>query len=85
MSEVTPLSLDEGESGSRLSTTLLFDIRTLISVISFTFASRLLITGFIKEDLPLLPDPCHFQDYDRSMFPLSLVSRDAPRRCAQIK
>ena len=43
------------------------------------------ITGFIKEDSPLLPNPCHFRDYDRSMFPLSLVPRDAPRRCAQMK
>ena len=33
----------------------------------------LLITEFIEEDSPLLPNPCHFQDYDLSMFPLSLV------------
>ena len=36
----------------------------------------LIITEFIKEDSPLLPNPCHFQDYDRSMFPLSLGPRD---------
>jgi hypothetical protein len=48
-------------------------------------SSRLLITGFIKEDSLLLIDSCHIQDYGRSMFPRSLVPRDAPRRCAQVK
>jgi hypothetical protein len=38
----------------------------------------LLITEFIEEVSPLLPNPGHFQDYDRSMFPLSLVPRDCP-------
>jgi hypothetical protein len=38
----------------------------------------LLITEFIKEVLPLLSDPCHFQDYDRSMFPLILVHACTP-------
>jgi len=28
---------------------------------------ELLITEFIKDVSPLLPNPCHFQDYDRSM------------------
>ena len=27
----------------------------------------LLITEFIKEVSPLLPNPCHFQNYDQSM------------------
>jgi len=35
-------------------------------------SKELLIAEFIKEDSPLLPNPCHFQDHDRSMFPLSL-------------
>ena len=39
----------------------------------------------MKEVAPLLPDPCHFQDYDRSMFPLSLFPRDAPQRFARMK
>ena len=26
----------------------------------------------------MIPKPCHFQQYDRSMFPLGLFSRDAP-------
>ena len=26
---------------------------------------RLLIAEFIKKDSPLLPNPCHFQNYDR--------------------
>ena len=30
---------------------------------------RSLITEFMKEGSPLLPSPCHHQDYDRSMFP----------------
>ena len=30
-------------------------------------ADRELITEFIKEVSPLLPNPWHFQDYDRSM------------------
>jgi hypothetical protein len=38
--------------------------------------SRLLITGFIKEDLPSLPNPCYSQNYDRSMSQLSLVPKD---------
>ena len=29
--------------------------------------TRLLVTELIKEVSPLLPNPCHFQDYDRSM------------------
>ena len=33
----------------------------------------LLITAFIKEESPLLPDPCHFQDYDRSIFRLACI------------
>ena len=28
---------------------------------------ELLITEFIKELSPLLPNPCHFQNYDQSM------------------
>jgi hypothetical protein len=35
------------------------------------------VAEFIKEFAPSLLNLCHFQDYDRSMFPLSLVPRDA--------
>ena len=45
----------------------------------------LLIIEFIEEVSPLLPKPRHFLDYDRSMFPLSLVPREASRTCAHIK
>ena len=38
---------------------------------------QLLVSEFIKEVSPLLPNPCHFQDYDRSMFLLSLIPKDA--------
>ena len=31
----------------------------------------------------VLPNPCRYQDFDRSMSPHSLASRDAPRRCAR--
>jgi len=31
----------------------------------------LLITEFIKEVSPLLPNPCHFQNYDQPMSQLS--------------
>ena len=37
---------------------------------------RLLITEFIQEVSLLLPYSRHLQDFDRSMFPLSLVPRD---------
>ena len=39
---------------------------------------RLLITEFIKEVSPLLPNPCHHQDYDRSIFPRSAWFRRMP-------
>jgi len=44
----------------------------------------LLITELIEEVSPLLPKSCHFQDYDRTMFPLGLFPRDAcsPKLCA---
>ena len=38
----------------------------------------ILITEFIKDVSPLLPDPCHFQDYDRSIIPLTLVHACTP-------
>ena len=52
---------------------------------------RLLITEFIKEDSPLLPNPCHFQIYDQSMSQLSSGSKapftacplSEPERCSQ--
>ena len=34
----------------------------------------LLNTEFIEEVSPLLPNPCHFQNYDQSMSQLSSVS-----------
>ena len=37
---------------------------------------RLLITEFMKEVSPLLPNPCHFQDYGRSMFPRARHDED---------
>jgi hypothetical protein len=42
-----------------------------------------MITEFIKEVSPLLPDPCHFQDYDRSIFPLSPHS--GPGMCIALR
>ena len=38
----------------------------------------LLIAEFIKEVSPLLPNPCHYQDYDRSVFPRSAWLRRMP-------
>jgi len=44
---------------------------------------RLLITEFIKKDSPLLPNPCHFQNNDQSMFQLSSGSEGcSPKMCA---
>ena len=37
--------------------------------------SRVLITEFIKEVSPLLPNLCHHQDYDRSISPGARHSR----------
>ena len=39
---------------------------------------ELLITEFIKDVSPLLPNPCYFQDYDRSM-----LSPDKNAPCIQ--
>ena len=52
-----------------------------------------LITEFIKEVSPLLPNLCHLQDYDRSIFPRSAwfrrmppedVRRAQPRLCSLV-
>jgi len=47
-------------------------------------ADRELITEFIKEVSPLLPNPWHFQDYDRSMlYPAQPGSEGcSPKMCA---
>ena len=42
-----------------------------------TPAHRLLITELIEEVSPVLPNPCRFQNYNRSMFPLSLITSNA--------
>ena len=39
------------------------------------FCEQILVTEFIKEDSPALPNPCHFQNYDQSMSSV-LVPRD---------
>ena len=39
----------------------------------------LLITEFVKEVSSLLPNPCHFQDYDQSMFPSGPCNSDVSR------
>ena len=43
-----------------------------------------LITEFIKEDSPLLPNPCHFQYYDRSMLSPAQPGSEgcSPKMCA---
>ena len=38
----------------------------------------LLFTEFIEDVLPLLPNLCHHQDYERSMFPRSAWFRRTP-------
>ena len=42
-----------------------------------------MITEFIKEISPLMPDPCLFQNYDQSMSQLSSGSEGcSPKMCA---
>ena len=44
---------------------------------------QLLITEFIKEVSPFLPNPCHFQNCDQSMSQLSSGSEGcSPKMCA---
>ena len=48
------------------------------------FPLRPLITDhwIYQGGFAVLPNPCHYQDYDRPMSLLNLAPRDAPRRCA---
>jgi len=45
---------------------------------------RSLITESIKEVSPLLPNPCHHQDYERSIFPPDPYGSEGcpPKICA---
>ena len=41
------------------------------------------VLNLIEEVFPLLPNPCHFQNYDQSMSQLNSASeRCSPRMCA---
>ena len=44
---------------------------------------QLLITEFMQEVSPLLPNPCHFQNYDQTMSQLNSDSEgSSPKMCA---
>jgi len=47
--------------------------------------SKIPMTAFIENVSPLLPKPCHCQNYDRPMSPLSLVLRDSLQGCVRTK